>query len=360
MDKNTDFLIIDGHHQLWDKYLQDKMAGGMKSFDKTYYPKLKKAGVRAINLVITRSHTVMCIDSYSELYFWNANKILDCLINDLEQGCQTFKIIMHKEDLDDCIKEDKIAVMCTIENGRALEGKENLNLLSSLRNLYRLGLRSVQLTGNGRNRIADGCAEERTEAGITFFGVDLVKEMERLGVIIDTSALSDYGFYHLMELTSKPVIDSHTGCKSLNQFTRCISDERIKAIAERKGVIGISFLGELLNKDAVTAGMDDLIKNIEHVIEIAGIDCVALGPDFCEFDRINPLSKLRHPGWIEGISYKCRENDYIEGITGIEEIHKIADKLIKKGYSESDIRKIMGENWIRVWKEILPSRESKN
>lgn len=359
MNKNTDFLIVDGHHQLWDKYLQDKMAGGVKSFDRVYYPKLEEAGVKAINLVITRSHAVKCIDSYSELYFWNANKILDCLINDLEQGCETFKLIMYKEDLDECIKEKKIAIMCTIENGRALEGKENLNLLSSLRNLYRLGLRSVQLTGNGRNRIADGCAEERTEAGITFFGVDLVKEMERLQIVIDTSALSDHGFFNLMELTNNPVIDSHTGCKSVNDFTRCISDERIKAIAERKGVIAISFLGELLNKDSETATIKDLIKNIEHVIEIAGIDCVALGPDFSEFDKINPFSQLRHPGWIEGMTYKCRENDYVDGITGIAEIQKVADELLKKGYSESDVRKIMGENLIRVWKEILPSKNAK-
>ncbi|MEF9934763.1 MAG: membrane dipeptidase [Clostridium sp.] len=378
------YIFADGFQEILDKYIfsfleneQDVLTGKKHIFDEVYKPLLDKQGVSFVNMAVGGERPVQVIYSDTDKFrFWDAHKKLDVLNTELEAGCDSFVLCKTAADIDYAIENNKIAILATLAGGYPLEGKPNLNLLSSLRSLYRMGLRCLQLTGNGRNRLADGCAQNRTRGKLTGFGVQVVKEAERLGMVLDTSQLSDYGFYDVLEQTNNLVIDSHTGCYDICPHPRNISKERIEAIASRGGVVCISFRAALLvGADEEKATVEDLLKHIDYAVKVAGIDHVGLGPDygsfqtpvdrksvigignlgphFCEMNYQTPFSSQKYPGWVDGIWYGIREDDFVEGPNCRENYPMLRDILLNHGYSEEDCAKIMGLNIINAYKKVI-------
>lgn len=345
--------IADAHHQMWNQFVQEALLGGERVFDMLYAPRLRAGGVKLVNMVVGRGHTAKVILSASDLHFWDTNKGLDLLLSEEEQGAESFILCRTAEDINRAMVEYKIAVVASIAGGRVLEGKPNLNLLSSLRNLYRLGLRGVQLTGNGRNRLADGAGQARTGGGLTSFGVAVVHEMERLGMVIDTAQLSDSGFWDVMEETTGPIIDSHSCARTICDFPRNIGDDRIKAIAGRDGLVGLSFWAALVNDGTDKPTVDDLLRHVDHIAELVGVDHIALGPDFCAFGTRTPSQRERRPGWIEGINYGLRDSDFIEGPDDVTKLSLVTEALVGHGYAQEDIAKILSGNLVRLYKRVL-------
>src|SRR5256714_3696259 len=158
---------------------------------------------------------------------------------------------------------------------------EDLNLL---RVFYELGLRMVGLTHARRNAAGSGgifAATGSSNDGLTAFGREIVQECERLGIIIDLAHINPRGFEEIVDLTKKPLIVSHTNARKFYDIERNISDEQIKTIGQRGGVIGINAILVSGNRDKST--IDHYIDHIEHVIDLIGIDGVAIGFDFCEY-----------------------------------------------------------------------------
>lgn len=367
-------IVVDANQEIWDDYTNSVLAGKPKSFTNIYLPKLREAGINVLNLVIGGDHTAQPIASASDFHFWDTNKFIDLLLMDKESGDESFEICTTADMIDDCIKNHKIALVLKVNGGKVFEGeKKNVFLLSSLRNLYRLGLRSAQLTGNNRNKLADGAGQECTKGGITRFGVEVIQEMERLGMIIDFAQLSEYGFWDAIKYTTKPFIDSHSCARSLSDHPRNMSDERIIEMGKRKCVIGVSFWAELVNKDKQAPDMEDLMKQIDHIVKLAGIDCVALGPDFSgfmwpenwigfmnlgpdgagKFVSTKPTKREKYPNYIEGLFYGDRENDYVVDVDVMEKLGLVTEALLDHGYSEEDVQKILGGNMMRIYHEIL-------
>ncbi len=183
-------VVCDAHQEILDEYIYQfllnegqALNGAVHVFDKVYKPVLKRQGVNLVNMVVGGDHVAQVMYSSSEFRFWDAHKKLDVLNSELEAGCDSFMLCRSSDDIDTALTQQKIGVIASIAGGRVLHGKPNLNLLSSLRSLYRSGLRGLQLTGNGRNRLADGVAQSRTKGKLTGFGVQVVKEANRLGMI---------------------------------------------------------------------------------------------------------------------------------------------------------------------------------
>jgi len=380
---NQNFSIIcDAHQEILDEYIYEflvnetqAVTGKLHVFDRVYRPVLERQGVNLVNMVVGGDHVAQVMYSASEHRFWDAHKKLDVLNSELEAGCRSFSLCRTSADIDLALRRKRIAIIASIAGGRVLHGKSNLNLLSSLRSLYRLGLRGLQLTGNGRNRLADGVAQTRSKGKLTGFGEQVVREADRLGMIIDTAQLSDPGFYDLMNIIDGPVIDSHSCVSAVCAHPRNISDQRIKLIAERGGVVCLSFWSALVNQDKPAPGTDDLMKHIEYIDDLVGIEHLGLGPDycayktpvdrqsirgfgnlgpdFCAFDRKTPVMSEKYPGWIEGVWYGQRNNDFICGLSETDDFPNISELLHEYGLSEEERRMIMGENFLRVCKQIL-------
>lgn len=378
-------LVFDSHQEILDEFVYSfildeaaVLSGARSLFDEVYLPVLKKQGVKFVNMAVGGDHVAQVLYSASDYRFWDAHKKLDALLSELESGCRSFILCRTIADIEQVLHSDAIGIFATLEGGRPLQGKPNLNLLSNLRSLYRAGLRGLQLTGNGRNRLADGVGQRRTRGCLTNFGVQVVKEADRLGILLDSAQLSDSGFFDLVELTDNPVIDSHSCAAEVCSHPRNISDDRIRQIAQKGGVVGLSFLAALVGSRAGTSeepSAEDLLRHLDHVIEVAGIDHLALGPDycayetpvkrdllqgyanrgpnFCKLDKLTPMQSEKYPGWIEGVYYGIRKSDYIFGPNTHEEFPQVIDVLNAHGLSAEEIDKVLGANMLRVYKEVL-------
>jgi len=239
---------------------------------------------------------------------------------ELEQAGEDVVIVTTKESLVETMRDEKLAIILAIENSDAVEGSLNV-----LRMLFKLGVRSIGLTHNPRSLAADGVGESRTGGGLTTFGVQLIEEMNRLGIIVDLAHISEKGFWDALEVSKKPVIVSHGNCKALCDHRRNLTDDQIRGLASKGGVIGITFVPRFV--DEKKPSLNRLLDHIDHAVDIAGIDHVGLGSDF---DGGGTLLK------------------------DVTELPRITEGLLERGYEENEIKKILGENFIRVLLETLP------
>ena len=269
-------------------------------------------------------------------------------------------------DLERIVKAGKIAAVLTLEGGHQIDDD-----LGVLRMYQRLGIRAMTLTHFRNNNWADSSTDKPQHNGLTDFGKQVVREMNRIGMIVDISHVSDKTFYDALAVTTKPVIASHSSVRAIAEIPRNMTDDMLKALARNGGVVGINFGAGFVNpKDAratmaninsmaaqepnltgkalddfaakeyereqgppphpSAATIDDVVANIDHVAKVAGIDHVGIGTDF------------------DGIG-----NDVPKGLEDASKMPALAAALRKKGYSEADVEKVMGGNFLRVMKQVI-------
>lgn len=248
------------------------------------------------------------------------------------------------EDILKSERENKIAALLTIEDAGALEGS-----LENLKTVYEQGVRLITLTWNHINGVGfpnfklnidiSGNVIEKpsftipnTEFGLTPFGIELLREMESLGIIADVSHLSDAGFYDVLKYSKKPFVASHSNARAVTNVVRNLTDDMIKKLADKGGVAGINFCSDFVKPTPYTGStftyVEDLVKHIKHIKNVGGIDVLALGTDF----------------------------DGIKSTLEIEDASKIqllANELLKNGFTLDEVEKIFYKNIMRLYKELL-------
>jgi len=229
------------------------------------------------------------------------------------------------QDIYRAKEERKLAVILQFQNTIPIEHDVRL-----LEVWYKLGVRIVELTYNERNLVGDGCME-KADCGLSEFGRKVVEEMNRIGLVIDLSHVGERSASEAIELSKDPLIFSHSNARAVCDVPRNISDEHIKAVAEKRGVIGINALSPFLRKDGEKQGttLTDYLKHIDHVVKLVGVDFVGIGTDYTEG---------------EGPPRFC--------FRSITDLLDVAALLLENGYSDKDLKKIMGENWLRVFKAV--------
>jgi membrane dipeptidase len=300
-------------------------------------PRIRGGGVDVLGLVVGGDIPLLGVESVDT--WWGSLAVLDMLWQEAEESSDTLKICLSCEDIDVVVATGRIAALVTMEGGLPVGEGANQGSLVNLRTLYRLGLRGLQFLGESWNCLTDAADEDRTSKGLTRLGVDVVREMNRLGMVIDMAHVPDPDplFWDVMETSQDPIIDSHRCVRGANDIPRNISDERIKAMAETGGMIGIQFFSSTLaSETSDRATVDDVVRHIDHVVEVAGVDHVGLGPDFLESALTD-----RRPGF------------YAEGIDDITKLPLVTEALIAHGYSDEDVRKILGENVLRVYRRVI-------
>jgi membrane dipeptidase len=226
--------------------------------------------------------------------------------------------------------------------------EDDLGLLSIF---HALGVRVIQLTYMKANFVGQGCLE-RFDCGLTDFGIETIEEMNRLGILIDLSHVGYRTSMAAIEVSQKPVAFTHANPKNLRDHPRNKTNEEIRGVAKRGGVIGANIFPAFL-PSGNRAAIDDYIDVIDYLVEMIGIDHVAVGTDFTEgqpkefFDWLltgkskrGPCMELVHPILNP------------KGIRQAREFPNITQALMKRRYAERDIKKIMGENWLRLYREV--------
>lgn len=277
-----------------------------------------------------------------------AHQLIDCLEEQVRRYPDTLVICDTAEEVRRATAAGKIAALLGIEGGVAIN--DDLSLIETYR---RRGVRYMTLTWRGnlkwagssqplrapwdRTRGREARAEEEDQlssGGLTEFGRQVVREMNRVGMVVDLSHVSDQTFFDALEVTSKPVMVSHSNARALANHPRNVSDDMLRALAKNGGVIGINFWWALLEPEgrgsrdegSTTVTVETVLDQIDHIVKVAGIDTVGLGSDF------------------EGMS------DLPVGLKTAAQVPALFEGLRRRGYSEADIRKIAGENFLRVLK----------
>jgi membrane dipeptidase len=259
-------------------------------------------------------------------------------------GSGRFVICKGYREIQEARETGRIALLIT------MEGIEPLGTdLNQLRVFYELGVRSIGLTHARSNAAGHGAifaASGSPPEGLTAFGRDVVRECEALGVIIDLAHINPSGFDEVLSITAKPPIVSHTNARHYYDIERNVSDEQIKMIGERCGVIGVNSI--LVSPQAEESTLDRYIDHIEHIANLIGIDGVGIGLDFFKFIYQQwPESRQRE------LAAKFTTPHFIPDLTNHSQARNLTCRLIERGFSDDQIEKILRGNWLRIFKELL-------
>ena len=218
------------------------------------------------------------------------------------------------------------SIMLGIENGIAIDSK-----LENLQHFVDRGIVYMTLCHNGDNDICDSARGNSTHQGVSDFGRQVIAEMNRLGIMVDLSHASEKSFYDALELSEQPIVCSHSSCRALCDHPRNLTDEQMRALAAKGGVMQVTMYNGFLVKDGEATVMDGL-RHLEHAIEVMGIDHVGIGTDF------------------DG-------DGGVRGIANASELLNFTRMLLSRQYSEQDIEKIWGGNFLRVMSQVQSVRK---
>ncbi len=363
-------IVVDTHDDTTQRLLTPGFDIGVRHTDGSIdIPRMREGGLGAIFFSIWMSGTVTGPEA--------VKRSLD-QIDTVRQMVRT-----HPKDLTLCTTaaeirrahaDGKIAVLMGVEGGHMIDSD-----LGVLRSYAALGVRYMTLTHYVNDEWADSSTDKPAHNGLTDFGKEVVREMNRQGMMVDISHVSDKTFYDALSVSQAPMIASHSSCRALCDHPRNMTDEMIKALASKGGVIQINYHigflsqeyrdatkanpdldkqmqaeiekrcgkdedcqlreGDNLVREAVNAGKlprvswEKIIDHIDHAVKLVGPDHVGLGSDF------------------DGANMPF-------GMESAADLPKITDALLKKGYSEADIRKILGENTLRVMEQVEATAKS--
>jgi membrane dipeptidase len=358
--------LADTHNDFLSKAVEDQLAfdSDLKGVSQSDLDRMFTGGVKL------QVFSVFCDEQYGKgSAFAYANRELDSLQAIISRNPLKMKMVYSYKEIMQTLKAHKLACMAGVEGGHMIE--DNLDYLDSF---YRRGVRYMTLTWNNSTSWATSAADETahtfkvTTYGLNGFGRKVIQKMNHLGMMVDVSHIGERTFLDVMALSTRPVIASHSSVYSLCPVFRNLKDDQIIAIAKNGGVIQLNFYSAFLDStfsgkleaflilhkfehDSLAAlkipeykigdyfskkykkefenmrpPLSMLIDHIDYIVKLVGVDFVGLGSDF------------------DGIDSSPKELD------GVEDFPKITEALVKKGYSEKDIKKILGENFLRVFK----------
>lgn len=225
---------------------------------------------------------------------------------------------------------------------------EHCPSLGNIDRFYRLGVRRINPILNYRNHLGDGCLE-RYDSGLSYYGLAFLERMNAVGMICDMSHWGEKSSFDAIDASAYPPLISHAGARSLfPENKRLKSDELIKALAEKDGLIGVCGIPNYLSPGK-SQGIMDLLDHIDYIVKLVGVDHVGIGTDII-WGHHAALPVTLHYLMHMGIEPKA---EYMEGIESLEEWPNITRGLVKRGYSDRDIEKIIGGNALRLMDRII-------
>ncbi|MBO8160821.1 MAG: membrane dipeptidase [Thermosipho sp. (in: Bacteria)] len=314
-------IIIDGHFDLLPLVYELRQKGEKNVIEKYFLSDIKQGNV---NIIVS---SLFLMDKYvPEMSLKVALDMISFLLYEIEESGQKYMFCKNYHDINYAINNNLLGIMLSFEGIEPI-----YNDIYLLRIFYNLGVRFVGLTWNRRTYAADGIGVKNSNRGLTDFGLEVIKEAQKLGMLIDVSHLNEKGFWDVIKNSTKPVIASHSNAKAIFDSPRNLSDEQIKAIAQTGGVIGINANGIFVTENERENNELGLCKHIEHIVNLVGINHVALGLDLCDAFRNTPKDSLK----------------------GYKELNKLFNALVKHGFSQKEVNMIFGENYINLFKNFF-------
>lgn len=360
-----DALLVDTHNDfIWKVLDKGAVFGQRNSFTQSDLPRFKEGGVDVQVFAVW-----IPMNKVSRSYSFVMSQI-DRLKNIESENSSDLEFAYSYDDIIRITNDKKICGLIGIEGGTAIEKN-----LDNINTFFENGVRYVGLTWNNSNGISTSARDETengNQGGLTEFGVQVIKRMNEVGMLVDVSHLSEAGFWDVIENTNSPIIASHSNCYTLNPHFRNLTDEQIKAIAKNGGYIGINFYDKFLDKDAdLNRTMNAYEKYSAELNELNdkyGDDLIKYNEERDKFLSDKNIlggttieKVIEHIDYIKnlvGIDYVGIGSDFDGGITPPNELYDastyplITKKLVEKGYNEEEIKKVLGGNFLRVFRRV--------
>ena len=333
MSPNTPDEITEHASELWSTSIVIDGLG----VNAHNWQKQTAAGVTAVNVTLASANSS----------FYDMLKRMDPYLMLLSIAPQEALLVTRSTDIRRAKDANMLGLIFGWQNGSPL-GEDTMYV----RVAYTLGVRIIQLTYNERNAIGDGCLEPENR-GLTAFGRQVVTEMNRLGMVIDLSHVGDRTCAEAIDYSSAPCIFSHANPRALSNSPRNKPDDLIRAIAAKGGIIGLTPyapFAEIQEHQRPTA--EDYFRLVDYVVNLVGIDSVAFGTDMPEGrDRLayEIVMAKRYPAVAKGYDHTSR---HAYGFDSLDGLRAIPNELLKRGYSDEDIRKFLGGNLMRVFAHV--------
>jgi membrane dipeptidase len=257
------------------------------------------------------------------------------------RNSDVFSLVGIAADLDHAKAKHKIAVIMGLQNA------EQFREAKDVKDFYQLGLRCAQLTYNSQNYIGSG-STDRIDGGISDYGVEIIKAMNEVGMLIDVSHSGDRTTLDAIELSPRPIAFTHSNCRALNNHPRLKTDEAIQKLARKGGVMGITGVRNFV-KDREPTTVEDVVDHIDHVVKLVGIEHVGIGTDsdLMGYDHMQPDQYAKLKAAYKA-SYAFRDKIDTDGFNHPRKIYDLTDALLRRGYSDSNIQAVLGGNFRRL------------
>lgn len=312
----------------------DGLAGSATS-----YEPILAGGVTAVNVTLATSTpaTAMPVLKAALRYHWLAATVPDRML-----------VVERASDIATAKETGRLGVVLGVQGCDFLEG--DLDLVEVF---HRMGLRIAQLTYSERNQLGSGCLEPE-DLGLTAFGRQVVRECNRVGIVVDLSHVGQRTALDAVETSEHPVILSHANVRALNDNPRCVEDDLIRAVAESGGVMGVSAYSTFAEtRRDVWPTLDDFVHHLSYVAELVGVDHVGLGTDMFEgrTDASFRFDVQRRYGETLR-SYSRLETRMVQGLPSLSQLPRVTAALLAHGFDEDDVTKILGGNFLRVFEKV--------
>jgi membrane dipeptidase len=314
-------ILIDLHTDALYEHIQGRKDITQRS-DKGHldFPRMKEGGVNGQVFAVWVSPTELKPGEYCDF----ALKGADTFDEVCARCADTVAPVRTPGEFRRAIAAGRIAAILGVEGGHSLEGR-----LVNLDRFFERGVRVLTVTWSNSNELGDSSSDEnKPHNGLSSLGRQAVRRMNELGMVIDVSHSADKTVFDILDTSSAPVIASHSGIRAKRDFNRNLTEEQILAIGAHGGVIGVVFLPYFLREPEDKATIEDVIGCIDHICQLVGPDHAALGSDFDGFGGALP------------------------GLEDVTKMGAIGAGLRRRGFSEGDIAKVAGLNFLRVWDAV--------
>jgi membrane dipeptidase len=262
-------------------------------------------------------------------------RMIECAHRIADDNADEVAVCRDGAEIGTALDSGQIALVLALESAPGVG--ENVELLETL---YRLGVRMASLAHFGRSQLADGSAEDAAGSKLPGAGVEALALMEQLGMMFDISHLGASGVDHVLELATRPLIASHSSARALRDHHRNLTDDQLKKVAANGGVVCVNFFAPFLHEEDHT--VDRLVDHLEHVTSVAGVGHVGLGPDFVK----EVLEDTTPPGCEDSVGSGAGIGalSYLPGLEGPRGLPLVTAALVRRGWTEPDIRAVLGGN----------------
>jgi membrane dipeptidase len=341
-----DYFLVEGHRDNFE--LTARRRKGDQCPLAAWLPRLQRARLN-VSIIAVGGDGIHHRDG-SDRPLPGSLDVLDMFVNDVEtlraRG-EPVEIVLTKKDLPSNPDDGVVRFVLEIEGGRPFQedyssGKRMHEKLALLRTFFRLGIRSIHLTHNGRNELGDG-GNEDNGGRLSRFGVAVLKEAHRLGMNVSLAHLTDSCIAHALEVAERPVTATHDNARAVFPHPRNFTDDQLRAMARNGGVVGIHFLKMMCRPDGLL--LDDYVEHVVHVTEVAGHDHVGIG-------WLGSDEGFRAFAGSHSNSFIAQEGG--EPLEMREAYETLIDRLAQRGHSDDAIGKFLGGNYVRVLGEVLP------